>query len=169
MDSVTTPKTERRWQRWQTAWQGLQLHSEPCPCRLLNRVMLWFGLLSVWWYCLSFPIACFIGVPLCSLRIHLYEISSLQYHIRTFFRTLSWFKLNDASLFPGQRPRRFFESDRENLHTSSMSPYDTSPTQRFYFYFFAWFFVSKYCLGNRSILDLFRPNIFGEKNEKNGD
>ena len=92
-----------------------------------------------------------------------------RYHIRTFFRTLSWFKLNDASLFPGQRPRRFFESDRETLHTSSMSPYDTSPTQRFYFYFFAWFFVSKYCLGNWSILDLFRPNIFGEKNEKNGD
>ena len=38
-----------------------------------------------------------------------------------------------------------------------------------FFYFFAWFFVSKYCLGNWSILDLFRPNIFGEKNEKNGD
>ena len=29
----------------------------------------------------------------------------------------SWLKLNDANLFPGQSSRRFFESDREILHT----------------------------------------------------
>ena len=30
-----------------------------------------------------------------------------------------WFKLNDGNLFPGQSPRRFFESAREILHTTS--------------------------------------------------
>ena len=35
-----------------------------------------------------------------------------------------WFKLNDGNLFPGQSPRRFFELDRELLHTSSMSRHE---------------------------------------------
>ena len=56
------PKTERRWQ---IAWQGLQLHSEPCPCRLLHRALLWSALLSV---CLAIrlvsPDCLRFGVPL---------------------------------------------------------------------------------------------------------
>ena len=32
-----------------------------------------------------------------------------------------WFKLNDGNTFPGQSPRRFFESDREILRL--LSPY----------------------------------------------
>ena len=34
-----------------------------------------------------------------------------------------WFKFNDGTLFPGPNPRRFFESDREVLHTFSLNPY----------------------------------------------
>ena len=35
-----------------------------------------------------------------------------------------WFKLIDGNLFPGQSPRRFFESDRDTSHTSiNVSPY----------------------------------------------
>ena len=34
-----------------------------------------------------------------------------------------WFKMNDGNVFPGQSPRRFFESDREILHVF-LSPYE---------------------------------------------
>ena len=37
--------------------------------------------------------------------------------------TTGWFKLHDGNLFPGQSPRRFFESDPEILKTSFMSHY----------------------------------------------
>ena len=43
-------------------------------------------------------------------------------------------KLNDGNLFPGQSPRRFFESDRDILHTYSMSPHD-DPTDLTFFFF----------------------------------
>ena len=55
--------------------------------------------------------------------------------------------------FPGQSPHRFFESDRENLHTSYMSPFSV------FCCCFAWFFFGYDYLGN---LDLLRANIFGE-------
>ena len=43
-----------------------------------------------------------------------------------------WFKLNDGNLFIGQSPRRFFDSDREFLHTSS------KPLRIRYLTFFFW-------------------------------
>ena len=52
------------------------------------------------------------------------------WHVRC--AVAGWFKLKDGKLFPGQSPRRFFESDREHLHTSSMSPYEDL-TELFFF------------------------------------
>ena len=46
-----------------------------------------------------------------------------------------WYGLNDGNLFPGQSPRRFFESDHEILRTSSMSPYEETRPNVFCFLF----------------------------------
>ena len=165
MDSVTTPKTERRWQRWQTAWQGLQLHSEPCPCRLLNRVMLWFGLLSDYFVCRSQLLALLGYLSARCVSIFM-KFSSLSYSY--FFSDVKLVQVKRRKFIPRSTSAPFFRVRPWKFAHVFYEPlrhltYVTS------FYFFAWFFVSKYCLGNWSILDLFRPNIFGEKNEKNGD
>ena len=39
-----------------------------------------------------------------------------------------WFRLNDGKIFPGQSPRRFFESDSEILHMSPVSLYEDLST-----------------------------------------
>ena len=36
-----------------------------------------------------------------------------------FWFVTGWFTLSNPNSFPGESPRRFFDSDRENLHTSS--------------------------------------------------
>ena len=63
----------------------------------------------------------------CGARHEREREASRATNARAVSRTFStygtgWFKLNDGNLFSGQSPRRCFESDRENLHTSSMSP-----------------------------------------------
>ena len=42
----------------------------------------------------------------------------------TLVHNTGWFKLHDGKLFPGQSPRRCFESDRTIMHTFSISPYE---------------------------------------------
>ena len=68
---------------------------------------------------------------------------------------------NQENVFPGQSPRRFCESEREILPTSSMSHYEDHAL--LFCCFFARFFVSEDYLGN---LNLLRPNILGEKKKK---
>ena len=76
-----------------------------------------------------------------------------------------WLKLkvDNGNVFPGQRQRHFFESDREILRTFSMSPYED--LTRNVLFFFAWFFGSEDYLEN---LDLLETNIFGEKKKNEG-
>ena len=55
-------------------------------------------------------------------RYNMRYTTATCWHVRC--AVAGWFKLKDGKLFPGQSPRRFFESDREHLHASSMSPYE---------------------------------------------
>ena len=130
--------------------------------------------LFAWPLGLYFPIVCVLGYlsplvayPPC-LRLEVFFLRSVKfpcYNIRTFFRSLGWFKLNDAFFFPGQSPRRLFESDREILKTSSMSL--TAPDLTLICFVFLRDFSSAIIIWEIwEMSHLFRLNIFGEKNEK---
>ena len=73
------------------------------------------------------------------------------------FLTTGWFKLKDQNLFPDVCPRRFFNLDREVLHTSSMCRLRKILLSTF---LFAWFVVSLDVLQN---VDHLRPMFSGEK------
>ena len=94
---------------------------------------------------------------------HLVEI--LPRHSSTYISGTGWFKLKDGHLFPGQSPRRFFEWDRENLHTTSRSPYEGLTNVFFLFFcFFIIFRQLRLCWG---IWTSFRrPNIIGRKKKE---
>ena len=69
--------------------------------------------------------------------------------------------VKETNLFPGEYPRRFFDSDREILRTSSMCHREDLTSRGLFF--LSDFSSVKFIFENVAQL---RPNLFGEKKEE---
>ena len=80
----------------------------------------------------------------------------------TYLVRTGWFELNARYVFPGECPRRFFDSDREILHVFYV------PLRRSHLSFLFFVFVPLICVSSNFLenVDHLRPNIFGEKKRK---